>query len=92
MTEQEIIEKASKALKALNLYRQDYITISVAKSEDSILQDYEPELKDKYSVIFTYKQPDGRQANTCVDVDRKTNNLLKVITKNNVYEIPFDLV
>ena len=91
MTDNEIIEKASKALKALDLFREDFTDITVSKTVNELLLENAPELKEIYSVIFTYKQPDGRGAITSIDVDRKTHKLIKIITKSNMYDIPFEL-
>ncbi len=91
MNDQEIINKATKALKELKLYNGMYTNISVLKEINDILLDIEPELKDRYSVMFSYKLPDGRRAHNSVEVDRKTDKLLYIITRNNMYEVPEEL-
>ena len=91
MNDQEIIKKATKALKELNLFSNNYNRIQVLKVINDELIELDPELKDKYSVMFSYKLPDGRGAHTSVEVDRKTDKLLYIITRSNIYEIPEEL-
>ncbi len=91
MTDEKIIEKATNALKELNLYSNNYFKISVSKTDNEILLEAYPELKNEYSVDFNYKLPDGRGAQTSVKVDAKSHTLLHVITKSNMYHIPDEL-
>ena len=92
MTDEQIIEKATHALKELGMYSNNYYRITVVKVfDDEILLELEPELEHQYSVIFSYKQPDGRGASTSVDVDRYSHKLLTIITRSNMYEVPEEL-
>jgi len=90
MTDKEIIEKTTKALKALELYGE-YDSILVTRITDEMFLEMDPELKNKYSVVFSYKLPDGRMAGTSVSVDNKTNKLLNITTKSGLYKVPEEL-
>lgn len=90
MTEQEIIKKAKKVLDAIGLDYTDN-EISVAHIEDKKLLEALDEVGDEYSVIFSYKLPDGREGIKSVIVDKKTHKLKYVITKSNMYEVPEEL-
>ncbi|MFK7749582.1 MAG: hypothetical protein AB8B65_14395 [Kordia sp.] len=91
MTDDKIIAKATKALKKLNLFSHNYFKISVSKTDNEILLETYPELKNEYSVDFDYKLPDGRGAHTSVKVDTESHKLLRIITKSNMYHVPDDL-
>lgn len=91
MNDQQIIDKATKALKELELFNSDYIDVSVLKEINDTLIEIEPEIKNRYSVMFSYKLPDGRRGHTSVYVDRKSNKLISILTKNNSYEVPEEL-
>lgn len=92
MTDKEIIEKATKALKALDLYGE-YESIKVIKIDDDAFFEMldDDSMKEEYSVSFSYKLPDGRGAGTSVKVDRKTHKLLMIITKSGMYKVPKEL-
>ncbi|HEX8574732.1 MAG TPA: hypothetical protein VF677_00405 [Flavobacterium sp.] len=91
MNDQQIIDKATRVLKELKLYNSNYIDISVLKEINDTLIEIEPEIKNRYSVMFSYELPDGRRGHTSVYVDRKSNKLISVITKSNSYKIPEEL-
>jgi hypothetical protein len=89
MKDSEIIEKSIKALKELGLYNRIYENVSVIRTYDKLLLEAYPEIDDYYTVSFPANLPDGRGgAGLSVKVDKKTNKLVEVITRNSFYKIP----
>lgn len=93
MEDKMIIEKATKALKSLNLFTNNYTTIEVCKNniEDALLLEAYPEINDTFTVDFSFNLPDGRKTGTAVVFDTKTYKLIRVITKSGIYKIPKEL-
>ncbi len=89
MTDKQIIEKATKALKALDLLAS-YNDIKVYKDINPIILEMDPNVEFEYSIEFSFNPP-VRGASISVTVDRKTNNLLQIITKSGLYNIPKEL-
>ncbi len=89
MTDEEIIEKATKALKALDLLA-NYNNIGVYKEIHPILLEMEPDIEFEYTVHFSFNPP-IRGTGATVAVDRKTNKLLRIISKSGLYIIPEEL-
>lgn len=89
MTDKEIIGKATKALKALDLLA-DYNKIRVYKEINPIILEIVPEIEFEYSVHFDFDPPILGTGAT-ITVDRKTNKLLKIITKSELYNVPEEL-
>ena len=89
MTDKQIIDKATKALKSLDLL-VDYNSIGVYKEINPIILEMDPDLEFEYTVHFNFNPPILGTGAT-ITVDRKTNKLLKIITKNGLYTIPEEL-
>ncbi|MDP9958655.1 hypothetical protein [Chryseobacterium lathyri] len=89
MTDKEIIEKATKVLKALDLLA-DYTNIGVYKEINPMVLEIDPDVEFEYSVHFNFNPP-IRGTGATITVDRKTHKLLKIITKSGLYSIPEDL-
>ncbi len=89
MTDKEIIEKATKALKSLDLLAK-YNEINVIKDIHPLVLEMAPEKESEYSVHFGFNPP-IRGTGASVTVDRKTNKLIRVITKSGMYKIPEEL-
>ena len=89
MTDNEIIEKATKALKVLNLLA-DYNNVGVYKKIDPMILEMDPDVEFEYSVHFGFNPP-IRGTGASVIVNRKTHKLLKIITKSGMYEVPDEL-
>lgn len=90
MTDKEIIEKATKALKALDLLAETYNKTSVNKDISSILLEIDPDIEFEYTVHFSVNPP-IRGVGATITVDRKTDKLIRVITKSGMYKIPKEL-
>lgn len=89
MTDKEIIEKATKALKALDLLA-DYNSIGVYRDINPIILEMNPDIEFQYSVHFNFNPP-VLGTGAAITVDKKTNKLLKIITKNGLYKVPEEL-
>ncbi|QQV02577.1 MULTISPECIES: hypothetical protein [Chryseobacterium] len=89
MTDKEIIEKATKALKAIGLPTH-YNKISVNKEINQILLEIDPDIEFEYSVHFGHNPP-IRGTGASVTVDRKTHKLIRIITRNTMYKVPIEL-
>lgn len=89
MTDKEIIEKATKVLKVLDLLA-DYNNIGVYKEINPVVLEIDPDVEFEYSVHFNFTPPIQGTGAT-VTVDRKTHKLLKIITKSGLYNIPEEL-
>ncbi len=89
MTDSEIVKKATKALKSLDLLA-DYNEIVVIKEIHPLVLDMAPEKENEYSVHFGFNPP-IRGTGATVTVDRKTHKLLKIITKSGLYRVPEEL-
>lgn len=89
MTDKEIIEKATRALKSLDLLA-DYNNIGVYKEINPIILEMDPDIKFKYTVHFNFDPPIRRTGAT-LTVDRKTHKLLQIITKSGMYRVPKEL-
>lgn len=89
MTDKEIIEKATKALKTLDLLAE-YNEIQVIRDLPALVLEMAPEKKNEYSVHFGFNPP-IRGTGASVTVDRKTHKLLKIITKSGMYKVPDEL-
>ena len=89
MTDKEIIEKATKALKSLDLLA-DYNNIGVYKNIDPLILEMDPDVEFEYSVHFGFNPP-VRGTGASVIVNRKTHKLLKIVTKSGMYKVPEEL-
>ena len=91
MREEQIIEKASNALKKMDLYGEYHNIKVINVNDDDKLLEIDPTLKKEYKVHFSFKLPDGRNAATTVRVDKKTHKLLTITTKSGMYKVPEEL-
>ncbi|MCY1659617.1 hypothetical protein [Chryseobacterium sp. SL1] len=89
MTDKEIIEKATKALKAIGLPTH-YNKISVNKEKNPILLEIDPDIEFEYTVHFNHNPP-IKGTGATITVDRKTHKLIRIITKSGMYKVPEDL-
>ncbi len=89
MTDKEIIEKATKALKALDLLT-DYNKVQVNKKVNPLLLEMDPDIEFEYTVHFGHNPP-IRGTGVAITVDRKTNKLIRIITRNTMYKVPNEL-
>ncbi len=88
--ENELIEKAKKVLDEIGIGYEGY-SIGVSYEINELLIESQPELVNFYSIFFTTELKRGRRGFISIIVDRKTHKLKRVITNNNMYEVPEEL-
>jgi hypothetical protein len=89
MTDKEIIEKATKALKALDLLTE-YNKVEVNKKINPLLLEMDPDIEFEYTVHFGHNPP-IRGTGVTITVNRNTHKLIRIITRNTMYKVPIEL-
>jgi hypothetical protein len=89
MNNEQIIEKAKKALSDMNLLNPSFIEIKVHKKLIKELLTIDPKHENEYTIRFGNGELSfTKSAGITVVVDRKTHQLLYAINKSGYYEIP----
>lgn len=95
MTDKELIEKSKKIIEIIGLAYDETIEPNIIKEYPKILLDENPEMEDEIRIQFEFKKnPDMDipiRGRITVVADKKTNKLLYVLTKSNMYEVPDEL-
>ena len=92
MADKELIKKAELVLKEFGLTYDTEFEPVVNRKEDDLLKKAYPEFfENEFSIHFTLKRPDGRLGGHTITVDKKTNELMLLITRSDTYDIPKEL-
>lgn len=98
MTDKELIEKAKKIVEIIGLSYDEKISPTISKEFPKLLLESSPELENEILISFESKIDSdfdirGTSLGDGITVvaDKKTNKLLYVLTKSNMYEVPDEL-